>query len=98
MSYLNISPVQRQLELAAFRATRKSGIHPGYCPSDEPATEEFTYEWGGCLWCIRCERGRYVYSWIHPRNQDAATLEQAERLLFDMAREELAGPGHGPRG
>jgi hypothetical protein len=76
-----------KLALAAFRATRKTGIPADCMPSDAPATEEYSYAWGGVVWCIRCERGRYVYSWTHPANQDAATLEEAERLLFDMAFE-----------
>jgi hypothetical protein len=73
------------LKLEAFRATRKAGIRADYLPSDEPATEEYSYDWNGMAWCIRCERGRYVYSWSHPCNEDAPTLAEAERRLLDMA-------------
>jgi hypothetical protein len=77
--------------LAAFRATRKAGIHDDCCPSDEPATEEYSYDWNGMLWCIRCERGRYVYLWTYPCNEDAPTLAEAERALLAMAIAEADG-------
>jgi hypothetical protein len=77
-------------DLAAFRATRKTGIHADYSPSDDHATEEYSYDWDGMIWCIRCERGRYVYSWTHPCNEDASTLASAESALFDMINAELS--------
>jgi hypothetical protein len=83
-----IAPQRRQLEqLALFRATRKEGIDPEHLPSDADSTEEYSYFWNGAVWCIRCEDERYVYSWTHAYKEDADTLEEAERLLLDMARE-----------
>jgi hypothetical protein len=69
-------------ELAAFVATRQAGIDPALSPSDAPATEEYTYNWAGMTWCIRCEAGRYVFDWRHPAYQDRPTLAEAEAALF----------------
>jgi hypothetical protein len=79
-----------QQALATFRATRKSGIESELLPSDEPASEEYSYQWGGMTWVIRCEHGRYVYTWMHPCNEDAPTLAEAENLLLEWAIAELS--------
>lgn len=70
-------------EIDEFRATRKAGILAEYAPSDAPATEEYSYDWRGMIWCIRCEDGRYVFDWRHPSNDDRATLAEAEAALLD---------------
>jgi hypothetical protein len=73
------------MTLAEFRATRHApppDIDPNFIPSDAPATEEYVYDAGDMIWWVRCEAGRYYFSWTHPAGEYRATLAEAEEALF----------------
>ena len=81
------------MTLDQFRATRRAppaDLDPDMIPSDAPATEEYVYDCAGMVWFIRCEEGRYYFSWCHPSGQYRATLADAEAALFEMAKDETA--------
>ena len=80
-----VSAPPEATELEKFRATRSTArvVPEGLRPSDAPASEEYTYEWGGGLWWIRREAEGFVFSWVHPCNEFRPTLAEAEAALLD---------------
>lgn len=73
------------MSLREFRATRSTtrAIPDELRPSDAPASEEYSYEWLGGIWWIRCEApGRYVFDWTHPCEEWRPNLAKAESALW----------------